>query len=161
MERALPSGVRFCIQTRSPLVEKDFDLLRDYRSQVRLQVSVATLDPKLSRAIEPRVVSPSRRVEILHKAKDTGLKTGVIIAPVFPPVKLRSDVKADLDGIACELAKIGPKHIYGESVHVRGINLAYLEDALGEPLVINGFEHEVEPLFHRRSLNDVKQQRCR
>jgi DNA repair photolyase len=148
LENALPAGVRFCIQTRSPLVERDFELLKRYCSQIRLQVSIATSNDQLTRLIEPRVVKPSRRMETLRKAKEYGLTTGVIIAPVMPPVKARMDVNGDLEVIIKELAKIQPDHIYGESVHVRGINVAYLENAIGERLFLNGFDREAEHVFH-------------
>lgn len=148
LENALPAGVKFCIQTRSPLVEREFELLKRYRSQIRIQVSIATSNDQLSRLIEPRVVKPSRRMETLRKAKEYGLTTGVIIAPVMPPVKARMDVNGDLEVIIKELAKIQPDHIYGESVHVRGINVAYLENAIGERLFLNGFDREAEHVFH-------------
>ena len=148
LETALPHGVKFCIQTRSPLVEKDFDLIAHYRKQVRLQVSVATLNESLSRLIEPRVVIPSKRIEVLEKAKKKGLRTGIIIAPVFPPTNQRPDVKGDLDKIASALSKIKPDFIYGESLHVRGINIAYVEKAIGQKLILNGFDREAEKFFH-------------
>src|SRR5207245_10521732 len=86
LEKALSHGVRFCIQTRSPLVERDFDLLRQYRKQVRIQVSIATMNTGLARLMEPRVFETARRMMILGKAKEAGLRIGIIIAPVFPGV---------------------------------------------------------------------------
>ena len=148
LEAALPKGVKFCIQTRSPLVERDFDLLQGYSKQVRMQVSVATLNPILSRLVETRVVEPERRMEILKNAKESGLRTGVIMAPIFPPVKQRTNVEADLEAMALELSEIRPDHIYGESLHVRGINLAYVENAIGERLVLEGFDRRAEKMFH-------------
>ena len=147
LERALPAGVRFCIQTRSPLVERDFDLLLKYREQVRLQVSIATMSERLARAVEPRVVPPSRRLETLRKAKRAGLRTGVIIAPVFPPNRLRPSLSEDLEALAGELAEIKPDHIYGESLHVRGVNLVYVERALGEGIKLEGFDQAARLLF--------------
>jgi DNA repair photolyase len=149
LEAALPEGVKFCIQTRSPLVEKDLDLLHVYRKQIRLQVSVATYNHELSRAVETRVVPPQRRMETLERAKQEGVPTGIIIAPVFPPVTVRPDVEGDLEEIASALAKIRPNHIYGESIHVRGINQAYVEKTLGEPLQLHGFDCSAEEVFHR------------
>jgi len=147
LEKALPAGVKFCIQTRSPLVERDFDLIAEYRDQVRLQVSIATYDDALSRLVETRVVPPRRRMETLRKAKANGLRTGVIIAPIFPPVAARMDVRADVDAIVSDLAEIKPDFIYGESVHVRGINVAYVENALGERIELNGFDREAGKIF--------------
>ena len=131
---ALEAGVRFCIQTRSLLVLKDFDLLAEYPKQVRLQVSVATLDLELARRIEPRVPTPLRRLDVLRKAKAAGIPTGVILAPIFPSVTVRPDWKLDLIALIGKLGQIRPDHIYGESLHVRGKNLDYLHEALGEPI---------------------------
>jgi len=136
------------------LVEKDFDLIGKYGRQVRLQVSVATLNEGLARLIEPRIVSPTKRMEILAKAKLKGLRTGIIVAHVFPPTSQRSDVKADLEKIAHKLSEIKPDFIYGESLHIRGINIAYIENALGQKLDLNGFDKEAEQLFHE-SLSTV------
>jgi DNA repair photolyase len=148
LDKALQAGVKFCIQTRSPLVEQDFDLLKQYKKQVRIQVSVATLNPVLSRMAETRVVPPERRMGILRKATEAGLRTGVIMAPIFPPVKVRRNVRNDLEAMALELSEIRPDHIYGESLHVRGINLAYVENAIGEKLELVGFDKKAGEIFH-------------
>jgi DNA repair photolyase len=131
LEAALPKGVKFCIQTRSPLVARDIPVLKKYKRQVRLQVSIATLDKEFSRLIEPRVAMPESRLKLLKQAKEAGLKVGVIIAPLFPPVPQRPNWKSDLEEIFRELAIIEPDFIYGESLHVRGMNLVYLKEVLG------------------------------
>ena len=148
LEKALPAGVHLCIQTRSPLVERDFDLLKEYASQVRLQVSIATYSQELSRLIEPRVVLPERRMAILEKAKAEGLDTGIIIAPVLPPNKLRPDVREDLELIIKDLKRIEPNHIYGESLHRRGLNIVYLEKILGEEIILKGFDKIAGKLYY-------------
>lgn len=148
LEHALPNGVKVCIQTRSPLVIRDLDLLSKYPEQVRVQVSIATSNLSLSRAIEPRVVDPFKRLKILLEVKECGLKTGVIVAPILPPCKLRPHVEDDLRTIFDMLSKVSPDVIYGESLHVRGVNLAYLSKALGEKLSIPpNFDKEVGKLF--------------
>ncbi|HZW58383.1 MAG TPA: radical SAM protein [Nitrososphaerales archaeon] len=148
LEASLPHGVKFCIQTRSPLVERDFDIIEQYRKQVRLQVSIATMNEVLSRLVEPRVVTPKRRMQVLKRAKELGLRTGIIVAPVFPPTEQRPDVKKDLEMIADCLSDFKPDYIYGESLHVRGINIAYIEKAVGEKLVLDGFDEKAEAMFH-------------
>lgn len=149
LEKALPEGVKFCIQTRSPLVAKDFDLLKEYKDQIRLQVSIATLNPELARAIEPRVSPPAGRLKILEKAKEAGLDTGIIIAPVLPSVKIRPSVFEDLKQIIEIVAKIKPDHIYGESLHMRGSNMGEVEMALGERPNLEGFDRKIEKEFYR------------
>ena len=150
LEHALPAGVRLCIQTRSTLVAKDFELLGEYNGQVRLQVSISTLSRELSRRIEPRVPPPERRMKMLAAAKQAGLRVGVIIAPVFPACRLRPDIAEDLAAITASLAGIEPDHIYGESLHARGENIHLLETVLGERIrVTNGFDVGVGRLFRQ------------
>lgn len=149
LEEALPKGVRFCIQTRSTLVLSDLSLLADYKDQVRLQISLATSRESFASIIEPRVPSPASRLKILKKAKSAGIRTGVIIAPVFPPVTLRPNVKDDLKQLATMLAEAMPDHIFGESLHVRGGNYRLLEDVLQEPIASRrDFDELVSSIFH-------------
>jgi DNA repair photolyase len=131
LEVALPRGVRFCIQTRSPLAARSIPLLSRYREQVRLQVSIATMDRQFARLIEPRVAPPESRLNLLKKAKKAGLRVGVVIAPVFPPMPQRPDWRSDMEEIFRALADIDPDYIYGESLHIRGMNVIYLKEVLG------------------------------
>lgn len=150
LEHALPAGVNLCLQTRSFLVVKDLDYLADYKDQVRLQVSIATMSRELSRRIEPRVPPPEARLEVLRRARARDLRTGVIVAPVLPGVSVRPDFAADVKDIIRRLALIRPGHVYGESLHVRGENMRLLEDALGERVVVSqGFDRAVARLFRR------------
>ncbi len=148
LEIALPYGVRFCIQTRSPLVIKDFDLLSEFKDLVRVQISVATMNRELSQLIEPRVADPAARFNILRKAKDYGLITGVILAPILPPVKIRPDPESDIKEMARELSEIKPDYIFGESLHARGSNLGELELALDEKINLSGFDPIIEKKFN-------------
>lgn len=150
LERALPAGVRFCVQTRSLLVLKDLDILADYSEQVRLQVSVATNSLPLQRVIEPNVPTATRRFNVLRKAKEAGLSTGVILAPIFPEVKVRPNLAADIEAMAAQLGDIRPDHIYGESLHPRGQNMRLIEEALGEPIAFSPkFDFHVGRQFRR------------
>lgn len=149
LEAALPQGVRFCIQTRSLLVLNDLDLLVRYKSQIRLQVSIATMNIPLARRIEPRVPTPQRRLEVLRKAKEAGLSIGVIIAPIFPPSKWRPEVLPDLYEMAKALGELRPQFIYGESLHRRGSNMTLVKQALEDEAfhVPQGFDFKAQQDF--------------
>lgn len=149
LEKALPEGVRFCIQTRSPLVMRDFDLIKKYKDQVRIQVSIATLNNQLSRIVESRVSPPESRFKILDNAKKLGLNTGIIIAPVFPSIAIRPSPFEDMHAIFDRLDTIKPDYIYGESLHTRGSNLSEIEIALGERPILDGFDIKIEKEFYR------------
>jgi DNA repair photolyase len=124
LEASLPYSVRYCIQTRSLLVRKDFDLLLRYKEQIRLQYSIMTLKPTLYRLLEPRVPSPYARLRLLKEASTLGLKVGVIIAPIFPI----EGWKEDLEMLFKELSTIPNITVYGEILHRRGSNLKYIKE---------------------------------
>ncbi|MDE1768021.1 MAG: radical SAM protein [Candidatus Micrarchaeota archaeon] len=149
LEKALPEGVKFCIQTRSPLATRDFDLIKDYKDQVRVQVSIATMNHDLSTLIESRVSPPESRFRVLDKAKSIGLNTGIIIAPIFPKITIRPDPISDLEQIIKRLLKIKPDYIYGESLHTRGSNMIEIEKALGERPNLEGFDVEIGKAFYK------------
>lgn len=148
VEAALANGVRLCVQTRSPLVKKDFDIYSQYKDQVRIQVSISTMNSGLSRIIEPRVAPPRARIGIIQEAKGLGLKTGVIIAPVMPPLRIRSDPASDIEDIIEAISDIRPDLIYGESLHVRGSNIKELEMVLQERIVLEGFDEFIGGVFY-------------
>ena len=142
LEKSLPYGVKYLIQTRSTLVTRDLNFLSKYRSQIRVQVSIATLDEKFSKMIEPRAPNPLARFKVLEKAKDAGLTTGIIIAPVFPKKDWKEDVKSILE----EAVKLNVDHVYGEALHIRGLNIGYIKEVI---------ENEKEYLDLFGSLNSL------
>ena len=149
LEKALPEGVRFCVQTRSALATRDFDLFEQYKDQIRIQVSLSTLDSQLAKAIEPRVAPPASRLKVLESAKKIGLDTGVIIAPIFPAVRIRPYPFEDMKNMIDAISKIRPDHIYGECLHIRGSNMKEIEVALGERPILNGFDKQAEKEYYR------------
>jgi DNA repair photolyase len=74
------------ITTKSALVLRDIDILREMAKQnlVRVQLSVATLDRDIARTLEPRASTPARRIEALRALAQAGVPTGVIVAPLIP-----------------------------------------------------------------------------
>jgi len=91
------------VLTKSSLVERDFDVLARIaaRSRAIVSVSLSGTDEELSRVFEPGCTPPSRRLEILARARDRGLSTGVYLMPVIPLVTDTDEaLGATLDGIA-------------------------------------------------------------
>jgi DNA repair photolyase len=148
LEHALPAGVKVCLQTRSFLVTRDLDFMAQFREQVRLQVSIATMDANLARLIEPRVPPPDARLEVLRRAKALSIRTGVILAPILPPVSVRPDVRSDIIRLVMALTEIEPDYIYGESMHFRGKNGSLVAASLGEPIPrTDGFDRQCAEWF--------------
>ncbi|MFM1990588.1 MAG: hypothetical protein RJA99_3545 [Pseudomonadota bacterium] len=72
--------------TKSAGVERDLDLLAPMAADglVHAMVTVTTLDPALSRTLEPRAPAPWRRLETIRRIAAAGVPVGVSLAPVIP-----------------------------------------------------------------------------
>lgn len=76
------------ITTKSDRVLTDLDLLQEMASRrlVAVAISVTTLDPVLSRKLEPRAASPSKRLQALEKLVEAGIPTHCSVAPIIPAI---------------------------------------------------------------------------
>lgn len=81
------------VLTRSPLVLRDLDLLCQF-SQVRVGMSVPTLDDRLRRVLEPSAPPIEVRLRTLKKLSDTGLKVFANYTPAAPPTTHDADAIA-------------------------------------------------------------------
>lgn len=71
------------ITTRSPLILRDLDLLREMNI-TSINISVNTLNEKLCRMIEPATPFPLKRLETVQKLVEQELTAGIFIAPILP-----------------------------------------------------------------------------
>ena len=76
------------IVTKSARITRDLDILSYMagRNLVRVAISVTTLDRALARRMEPRASTPSRRIEAIRLLAESGVPTGVMVAPVIPAI---------------------------------------------------------------------------
>ena len=74
------------VVTKSALVVRDIDILAPLAAKglASVCVSVTTLDPALSRRMEPRAASPERRLKTIAALKDAAIPVGVMAAPMIP-----------------------------------------------------------------------------
>jgi len=74
------------IITKAPLIERDIDVLQELARVGRLHVmvSVPFWDEEKSRAIEPFVTTPTRRIRTVERLTRAGLNVGVMVAPIIP-----------------------------------------------------------------------------
>ena len=74
------------IVTKNFLVTRDVDLLSEmarYRCAAVL-ISLTTLDPELSAAMEPRASQPARRLAAIEAVSKAGVPVGFLLAPMIP-----------------------------------------------------------------------------
>jgi DNA repair photolyase len=72
--------------TKSPLIERDLDVLLELQAVARVGVSISIpfFDADKARAIEPWVATPRRRLRTIETLAAAGLKVGVMTAPIIP-----------------------------------------------------------------------------
>jgi DNA repair photolyase len=72
--------------TKSDLIRRDLDLLSrlSERTFCSVAVTITTLDEGLRRQLEPFSSPARRRVALLKKLKEAGVKTGLLATPILP-----------------------------------------------------------------------------
>lgn len=74
------------IVTKGTMIERDLDILAPMAQLglVRVGLSLTTLDPDLSRRMEPRAPSPLRRLATIRRLTDAGVPVRVMTSPLIP-----------------------------------------------------------------------------
>jgi DNA repair photolyase len=96
----------FSILTKSSLILRDLDLLRRARevTDVRVNLSIGTLDEATWKATEPGTPHPRQRVEAVRKLVAAGIETGVLVAPIIPGM---SDGAEQLEAVTTACVEAG------------------------------------------------------
>jgi DNA repair photolyase len=107
------------VLTKSPLLLRDLDLMRQLAEQVGFSanLSIPTLDEKAWRATEPHTPHPRKRLEAVAELNRAGIPTGVLIAPLMPGI---NDAPEQVEPILEMAAEAGATSIGGIALHLRG-----------------------------------------
>ena len=84
LEQLRGSGANILICTKSDLVVRDIDLLKEL-GQVTVSWSINTLDEAFKEDMD-HAVSIRRRLEAMKRVYDAGIRTVCFVAPVFPGI---------------------------------------------------------------------------
>lgn len=104
--------------TKSTMILRDLDLLRelDEVAGVTVSMSVGTLDEAVRRVVEPGTPPGRRRLEILSRFAEAGIRTGVLVAPILPGL---TDDEEHLEEIIGACAEAGVDYATPIVLHVR------------------------------------------
>jgi len=88
------------IQTKSKLVLRDMNLLKDFK-EIEVGFTITTNDEKIARSFEPGAASVSDRMKALEKLHASGIRTFAFIGPLLPgdPEKLVADLAGLVDKV--------------------------------------------------------------
>lgn len=97
--------------TKSALIERDIDLISAMaaKRQAIAAITLTTLDPAISRTLEPRAAAPARRLRTIRRLTDAGIPVGVSVAPVIPFIT-EPDLERVLEA-ACEAGAVNAHYV--------------------------------------------------
>ncbi len=75
---------RILLQTRSPLIERDIDVIRELGTRVIASLTIETDDDNVRRVLTPTSPSIVRRLTTARRLRQAGIFTQIAIAPMMP-----------------------------------------------------------------------------
>lgn len=111
LEAMLPHQPRLTVQTRGPLVVRDIDVLKHFRS-LRVNVSIPTDSERVRMQFEPKAPPLEKRWDAIRQLKDAGIAVGVCVTPTLPV--------EDLAGFAKRIAEFAPDVLVCQDFHDSG-----------------------------------------
>jgi DNA repair photolyase len=96
LEILLTHGWPVTVQTKSPLVLRDLEMLKKFE-EIEVGLTITTADENVRKIFEPNAPPVEQRVETLGKLHSSGVKTFAMIAPLLPNAE---DLAAQLSGKA-------------------------------------------------------------
>lgn len=108
----------FSVLTKGRLILRDADLLEQAArvTDVRLAVSVGTVDEPLARSVEPGAPTPRARLDTVRVLADRGLGCSVLMAPVLPGL---TDSPEAIDAAVSAIADAGAGSVTPIVLHLR------------------------------------------
>lgn len=125
-------GFGTAIDTKSPLVARDVDILRDIKSHspVIVKMTITTADSTLCRKLEPNVSDSIRRFEALEKLSSAGIFCGVLMMPILPFI---NDTEENIIQILQNAKHSGARFVYPSmGMTLREGNREYYYEKLDE-----------------------------
>jgi DNA repair photolyase len=104
--------------TKSTMIVRDLDVFRRLNgvADVTVSMSVGTLDEEVRRVVEPGTPPGHRRLEILARFADAGIRTGVLVAPILPGL---TDDDEHLEEVVAACVEAGVSSAAPIALHVR------------------------------------------
>ncbi len=111
LEQILRFGFGVGIATKSGLIARDADILREISSRMPViaKITITTTDERIAGAVEPNAPPAAERLAAISKLSDQGIFTGVLLMPVLPFIEDSAD---NISAIIKSAAECGARFIY-------------------------------------------------
>lgn len=109
LEELAGRGVRLVVQTRSPLVVRDIDILKRFE-HARVNMTLGTDSRRVHKVFEPHCPSPRVRLRAIEKIQAAGIRSCITLTPLLPISNPTRFVQ--------ELKSTGVKHFVVQPFHL-------------------------------------------
>lgn len=113
LEKLKNTKFSISIQTKSNLVLRDIDLLKELDCEVGM--TITTFNEESRKIFEPNASSSEKRLEALKILRENGIKTYVFFGPVLPLISdenLKETIK--------KFVSVKPDYIYIDKLNIKG-----------------------------------------
>jgi len=112
------------IFTKSDLITRDLDILKDLAKRVTVLVSfsIITLDKNIVDVFEPNAPGPKKRINAMNKLSENGITVGCSIMPILPYITDKLDNPADngsLEELIRTVKSNGAKYVWSGCLTLR------------------------------------------
>lgn len=104
-------GFGAAIATKSTLITRDIDVLREIKAQapVLCKITVTTVDEALAAKIEPHAPTPGARLAAIGQLAKNGIFAGILLMPVLPFI---TDTPESVRALVHAAADAGARFVY-------------------------------------------------
>jgi DNA repair photolyase len=119
---AQTGGFKLSIITKSALITRDLDVLKNVAraNQLSVSITVTTTDRRLARLLEPRAPRPDLRIKALAELRSAGIRAGVNCAPLLPGI---TDLRSSIDAVASAAAAAGACYMFAGALFLKPCSL--------------------------------------
>ncbi|NSY39321.1 radical SAM protein [Leisingera sp. ANG59] len=140
------------ILTKSPIVTRDIDLLKQL-PQSEVGLTVTTTDDAISRWLEVRAPSATRRLHTLKELHEAGIRTFAFVGPLLPHFAEQPEL---LDTLLGRLAETGVREVYMEHINLKRYIVERMNKVLeGEPDSVQAAYKNARKASHRERMDDI------
>ena len=117
--------------TKSPIIERDVELLVELTRVARCKVSVSIpfWNPDTAKAMEPFVTTPQRRMKIVETLAKAGVPVGVSVSPIVPGLN-----DEDIGPVLAAAQDAGARHAFYVLLRLPGAVKEVFETSLRQKL---------------------------
>lgn len=153
----------FEILTKSSLVSRDIDILKDYEN-CSIEITITTIDDNVRKIFEPNADSVENRLTCIKKLISAGIETNVFFGPVLPYF---SDNEESINKLFSAFESVGVKRILVDKLNYRNKKVPIIMERLKNsyPEAISYYQNFIknpngyDAQIRERILNIAKEKR--